>query len=429
MPGRAASRWTVLIVGLALLAPAVASASAGTVPRAAPVVGGEFLISDTAAVADEASPAVASSGTGYLVVWEDLRDEGTSGVDVYGQLLSATGAPIGHDFRISDAAGAADEQRPAVAWNGSEYLVVWEDLRKWDTRGADIYGRRVSAAGALLAPGIRMSGPGATDYESEPAIAWSGSEYLVVWRDERNSQDRGTDIHGRLVSAAGAPTGFDARISGTNATADEAVPDVAWSGSNFLVVWQDSRNSDDRGDDVRGRLVSPAGTPLGRDRRISGTNAIADDLAPALAGNGTDFLVVWEDWRMNPGRQTDIYARLVSSAGAPIGANFRVCGPGAQGWDWAPAIAWDAGAGQYLVVWQDERNWDTRGADIYGRRVDPTGARIGGDFRVSGPAATAFEYQPEVAWSGTEHLVVWQDARGEPTSGRDVWGRRVDLVP
>lgn len=430
MPGRPASHWLIaLILGAALIAPAVAAASPGTAPRAAPVVGGEFLISDTTALADEAQPAVASSGAGYLVVWEDLRDEGTTGAEVYGQLLSAAGDPIGDDFRIGDAPGASNETAPAVAWSGSEYLVVWTDTRKWSIRGSDIYGRRISAAGAFAGASFRISGPGATEYENDPAVAWSGSDYLVVWADGRSDLSRGRDIYGHRVTAAGAPTGSDIRVSGTNATGDEMFPGVAWGGSGFLVVWQDTRDSSTRGVDIRGRLLSTAGALVGKDRRISGTNALADDLAPAVAGHGAGFLVVWEDWRMNPGRMTDIYARRVTADGVPTGANFAVCGPGATGWDWAPAASWDGGAGQYLVVWQDERNWDSRGADVYGRRVEPAGARVGGDFRISGPAATTYEYQPEVAWSGSDHLVIWQDSRNETSSGRDVWGRRVDLMP
>jgi hypothetical protein len=179
--------------------------------------------------------------------------------------------------------------------------------------------------------------------------------------------------------------------------------------------------------DVRGRRVSAAGAPEGKDFRISGRTATADDHAPAVASDGVNFLVVWQDWRMLPGRQTDIYGRIVSAAGKPVGANFRVCGPQATGYDWVPALVWDGTIPTYLVVWQDERNWTDRGSDIYGRQVAGTGARMGGDFRISGPDATDYEYYPAVTWNGSTHLVVWQDARDATTRDRDIWGRRVDL--
>lgn len=205
---------------------------------------------------------------------------------------------------------------------------------------------------------------------------------------------------------------------------------LLWPGGALSTSWSGRifRDTATRGIDVRGRRVSAAGEPQGKDFRISGTSAVADDKVPQVAWNGAEYLVVWEDWRLDPGRQTDIYGRRVSAASAPIGANFRICGPGAVGWDWTPGVAWDDYMGQYLVVWQDERDYGTRGADICGRRLVSTGARVGGDFRISGTGSTS-EHGPAVAWGGTEHLVVWQDARGVPASGRDVYGRRVALSP
>jgi hypothetical protein len=33
-------------------------------------------------------------------------------------------------------------------------------------------------------------------------------------------------------------------------------------------------------------------------------------------------------------------------------------------------VDWNGTAGEYLVVWQDFRHYSTRGADIYGRRLE-----------------------------------------------------------
>ena len=361
----------------------------------------------------------------YLVVWEDERDEPTRGSDIYGRRVDADGSPLGEDFTIS--AALTDEEDPAIVSTGAGYLVVWVDSRALHPRRTDIYGQRLSATGEPIGNPIRVCGAGALGFEQAPAVAWNGSEALVVWEDGRNEANRNYDIHGRRVSADGVPQGADFRISGTNALANESNPAVAWNGTGYLVVWEDPRLEAARGVDVRGRRVSAAGAPEGRDFRISGTSANADDVAPAVASDGTVYLVVWEDRRMLPDRQTDIYGRIVSAVGKPVGANFRVCGPGATGYDWAPAVAWDGTLPAYLVVWQDERNWADRGSDIYGRRVAGDGSRVGGDFRISGPAAKDYEYSPDLAWSGTGHLVVWQDSRNDLTSGRDIYGRRVDL--
>jgi len=428
MRGRVSHRRAGLVLlAVVLVLPLSAGAAPAADGKAAPVVGSDFRISGSQATALEADAAVAWNGdaTEYLVVWEDERDEATRGSDIYGRRVDADGSHLGEDFAIS--AALTDQEDPAIVSTGAGYLVLWVDSRTLNPRGTDIYGQRLSATGELIGDPFRVCGAGALGFDHAPAIAWDGSETLVVWSDGRNDADRGTDVYGRRVSADGAPQGADFRISGTNAVADEYNPAVAWNGTGYLVVWEDSRDDAARGVDVRGRRVSAAGAPEGKDFRISGTSATADDNAPAVASGSGNFLVVWQDSRMLPDRQLDIYGRVVSAAGKPVGANFRVCGLQATGYDWVPAVTWDGTIPAYLVVWQDERSWADRGADIYGRRIAGEGSRIGGDFRISGPGATDSEYSPAVTWNGSSHLVVWQDARDATTRGRDIWGRRVDL--
>jgi hypothetical protein len=158
----------------------------------------------------------------------------------------------------------------------------------------------------------QISGPHAIDDDLHPAVAWSRvtGEGLVVWTDGRNHASRGTDIYGRRVGANGKPIGDDFRISGLKATADERRPAVAWNQTSqqYLVVWEDGRNETARGVDIYGRYMETAGKPAGRDFRISGPSAVSEEIAPAVAWNEADneFLVVWEDWRNSATRSTDI---------------------------------------------------------------------------------------------------------------------------
>ena len=112
-------------------------------------------------------------------------------------------------------------------------------------------------------------------------------------------------------------------------------------------------------------------------------------------------------------------ARMTSTAASsaaeacPTGGDQRICGSGAVSRDTSPAVAWNATANQYLVVWQDDRNLGSTGTDIYGRLVSASGVPRAGDFRISGSGATGNETTPAVVWNGTrnEYLVVWADDR------------------
>jgi hypothetical protein len=229
-------------------------------------------------------------------------------------------------------------------------------------------------ASPVLGPELRISGPNATSNDYFPAVAWSqaGDEFLAVWQDGRNLNSRGWDIYGRRVGADGA--GPELRISGAGAISEDSHPTVAWNqtAGEYLVVWGDYRDDLTGGSDIYGRRVGTDGARLGADIRISGTNNASWEEKPAVAWNQVDngYLVVWQDWRNVSTSGANIYGRRVGDGGAGIGGDFLISGPNTTN-DYNPAAAWNQADSEYLVVWQDERNLSTRGADIYGRRVTP----------------------------------------------------------
>jgi hypothetical protein len=88
--------------------------------------------------------------------------------------------------------------RSAVAFDGTNYLVVWGDNQggsEWD-----IYGARVDTAGFVLdTAGIAIST--AQGHQVTPSVTFDGNNYVLVWTDGRN--DEYGDIYGAMVSPAG----------------------------------------------------------------------------------------------------------------------------------------------------------------------------------------------------------------------------------
>jgi hypothetical protein len=425
-------------VAASLLATAVGAGAEGAAePRVSPVLGPDFLISGANTTPSEDNSIVAWNQTAneYLVVWEDDRNLSTRGWDIYGRRVRANGIPVGTDFRISGPNATGGEHDPAVVWNqtANEYLVVWGDDRT-PTRRC-IYGQRVSAAGVGIGSDFLISGPDASGnpavggWENSPAVAWNqtANEYLV---DDRDWSTRGWDLFGRRVRANGTPVRANFRISGPNAIKHEGNPVVAWNEADneYLVVWEDGRNASTRGSDIYGRRVDADGARLGGDFRISGPKATWDDFNPVVAWNRTanEYLLVWTDTRNASTRGADIYGRRVRASGARIGGDFRISGPNAIFDDMSAAVAWNRTANEYLVVWTDQRDFHTRGSDIYGRLLDAGGATMGGDFRINGANTQIGAWSPAVAWNRTanEYLVVWSFCRTSGC-GYDIYGRRV----
>jgi hypothetical protein len=92
-------------------------------------------------------PALAASPTGYLAVWRDDRNNASSGLDIYGQFLTASGVASGTLMAITTAGNI--QSNPAVAYNSQSgnYVVVWDDNRAGSD--VDIYGQIVNANGTL----------------------------------------------------------------------------------------------------------------------------------------------------------------------------------------------------------------------------------------------------------------------------------------
>jgi hypothetical protein len=123
--------------------------------------------------------------------------------DLAGAIMTADGTFPGGMFLIS----AADDKqlRPAVSWNGSEFILAWEDKRNaviyFDER-TDIYGSRVAASGEVLDPlGVPISVM--TAPEMRPALLSIGTSTLLAVSTLRTESDWGAYRIGiRLQSPA-----------------------------------------------------------------------------------------------------------------------------------------------------------------------------------------------------------------------------------
>ena len=238
-----------------------------------------------------------------------------------------------------------DQQWPVVAFDGTNYLVVWQDYRSFDTW--DIYGTRVSLGGVVLDPeGIAIS-TGVGD-QGCPAVALDGTDYLVVWEDNRSGV--AVDVYCARVSTEGSvldPSGviISAGIYGARH------PSVAFDGTNYLVAWQNAFN-------IYGARVSTAGVVLD----VSGIpicTASFNQNTPAVAFDGTNYLVVWADDRSHRGAH--IYGARVGVDGSVLDASGIAISTGVMP-QWEPDLAFDGT--NYLVVWQESGgNFDY--PDIY----------------------------------------------------------------
>lgn len=365
-------------------------------------------------------PAVARRGDEFLVTWQDFRNNpGTTLADIYGVRVSSTTNLGAHpDALVSGAANA--EIVPAVAGSGTGFLAVWADSRNAATAGRDIFGVLLAADGSLLdsvARPICM----ATNSQTDPTVAANGTNYLVAWSDWRHAATNFgyADIYGTLLSGAGVvlqPEG----LAICNATNDQVQPAATALGTNFLVVWQDSRATIGAliRQDIRGTRVGSGGDVLDPTGLPICTNA-ANQTAPAVAASYDEALVVWADARSGSG---DIYgARVLADGTISDTNNLLIClTNGAQT---LPAVA--ANGPTYFVAWADWRNGGTYAPDIYGTLVVDGVAVPQNGYAIR--QALLQQTAPTVAFNGDNYLVAWQEARSGLSNSLDICAARIGL--
>ena len=231
----------------------------------------------------EEDPTVAFNGSNYLVVWHDRRNQTNTGSDLYG-------VRVGPDGTVLDPAGIAiciqpgNQEHPAVAANGPDFLVVWEDGRNLGSTGTDVFGTLVSRDGLVSAPeGIPIVT--APKYQGQPRIAANGWQFLVVWDDVRSNIG---DIYGTFVTPAGQVVQSNGFVIGS-ADTYKIFPVVAAKGDEFFVAWQNSFFRDG---------ISAARVTVGGVVVPEATNSLVittNGQSPAVASDGADVLVVWRE--------------------------------------------------------------------------------------------------------------------------------------
>ena len=186
------------------------------------------------------TPAVAALGTNYLVAWQDYRNASLSyHSDIYAARVTGDGVLLDTNG-IAVCTGTNSNYHPAVASNGTNFLVAWEG---YDVGGNDILGARVGPNGLVLdTNGFMISH--AANAQFNPAAAPIGGDFLVVWQDYRGSptNDFEATIYGARVLGNGSVADPDG-VAISSALGGQGTAAVGTHGSDAIVVWQDFRNN------------------------------------------------------------------------------------------------------------------------------------------------------------------------------------------
>jgi hypothetical protein len=267
------------------------------------------------------------NGCFYLAIWEENSDLYGKRMDHFGNILDSASIPV--------CVASEDQKRPSVTWGGESFLAVWEDLRNLDF---DVYGTRIDSSGEVLDLSNLPIWADSASHQISPAAASDGENFLVIWSEDSKYESETYDIQGVRVSPEGEV--LDTRPFSVSSAWKGSDPAVAFGGEKYLAVWVHVDNYD-----IRGAFVDTSGT-ASSPFWIGVANGM--QVKPQVASDGTDFLVVWEDYGTH-WPNTDINGTRVTSEGAVLDP-YGLFIANTQDPEELPSVSFDGT--NYGVIWK-----------------------------------------------------------------------------
>ena len=330
-------------------------------------------------------PAVATNGTDFMLVWNNGR--------IRAATCSSSGT-LGAPVAISDWNAADDLD---IASNASGYAVAW---RKYNAVAGEqrIFANLYSASSwtneALV---DTVSGDG-----DSPRIASNGSGYAVTW--QKRTVVGQYDTYAAVNSGGTATWAAPALLEDQAGSA--ARPSIASNGSGYAVAW--AQNDGLGNYDVYANIYSAgtwssAGTLLD-----SSAQTVLNQNNIVIASSGSGYGVAWSQYDgSNCSAYANIYSGSSWTAAAVIDTSSNPVG----------LVAIASSAGGYAVAWQQDDGVDA--GHIYANLASggtwTVPVRLdSGAGSAQGPVAVPFP---------TGYAVAWQqdDASGNPNLFRTIY--------
>ncbi|WP_457623995.1 hypothetical protein [Persephonella sp.] len=406
----------------------------------------------------------------WFVVWEDYRNQNSTGSDVYGTFVKEDGTVCG-EIQITNSNG--NETYPSVAYNQNGQIVVaWQDTRGNSTEGyvyfknIDISGLDTTTCsgyvlGAEQAVGFRSINGDLLEARQKPRIKYDpvNNQYFIVYVEVRNKPSFFIDCYGNI----------------------QEIGDLTFAGytildSNLNIVENDIvRNSG-----VKSRLIQKDVSYLGtiREVYVYETFESVDNVIISIDTTTNQQFIVFEAQRNtiefscecndsnnnnvcdsneytyqstpiinNTPEEKHIFGLWFSEIGQMVNSLFidesldtylrSLSLPSSP--SFFPNVAFDKITKRFLVVWENSGELGSTkvygqlvssGAGLYGQHILISYQDIDGDGKIDPNIANSNQSKPHVEYDPVNQrfFVIWQDGRNGTVSleNLDIYGQYVD---
>lgn len=284
---------------------------------------------------------------------------------------------------------ASPSFRTALVWAGDKYGVAWEDFRAHRQGPSEIYFSTLTRQGGKIGPDINVS-VDATE-SREPSLAWTGSEFGLLW-----SELVGTHIWFSRIGASATSAGSPRIVADTTLGPEGTA--LAWSGRRFGAAWTEHLP-----DDSQRQLHFAALDELGN--RICGPVLLSTPpnlrSSPRMVASGSRFVIVYDRWS---GLDRDVVLTIVDDNCQIVKSETTVV-PGFQVSERSDIATH---GDRFGLIWSDQR---TGAEELWFKTLDLDGNPLTSDVQIT-HVAPENPSQPRLVGTGAEFHALWRQSSG-----------------
>lgn len=310
------------------------------------------LSRDTSGALQLGSVLSADAAGNVYVVWEDLRDDPTSGKDIY----IAVSTDFGRSFTESPlVVDPGPQGNPTVSAKGAgEVLVAWEDILS-----GNVYLTRSADRGATFEPPRPIFDiPIPFSLLSMTQVAAVGQSALFAFQGRLNGVDTFDQIYlaklDNVLDAAMFASVIKVNDDTDPGTRHEDPSMIALANGTIYLVWGDSRN-DVAGTGRRDLFLARSadgGSTFGPNRMLNDVPGTVTPRPSVHADPAGGVFVAWRDARNG---NWDIFGSRSIDGGVTFGGNVRV-DDDPTGQNQANPIVFIDNVFTCYAIWEDPRN-------------------------------------------------------------------------
>ncbi|WP_445630825.1 beta strand repeat-containing protein [Nostoc sp. DSM 114167] len=362
---------------------------------------------------DQINPAVAMDADGdFIISWTSNGQDG-SGYGVYAQRYNSTGVAIGGEFQVNTNTNGNQLNSTVAIDADGDFVISWESQ---DGSGSGIYAQRYNSSGVAVGGEFQVN-TSTNNNQVNPTIAIdTNGNFVISWQS--SGQDGSSyGVYAQRYSSAGLAIGGEFKVN-THTESSQYNPTIAMDANgDFVISWQ-SYYQDGSYLGIYAQRYNSAGSAIGNEFQVN-TYTQGNQFNPTVAMDATgDFVISWQSYGQD-GSGDGIYAQRYTSAGAAIGAEFKV-NTHTEGNQFNPTVAMDAD-GDFIISWTSNSQ-DGSGSGIYAQRYNSAGVAIGGEFLVN-TNTNNDQANPAVAMDATGDFVISWQSDGQDGSGHGIYAQ------